>query len=222
MVNGEGETGRRDNGIDDAFAEAAAEITLVGGIHVAMEDARDVVAVIDADEFTAEGIAVAMFEENLFAGMTAGGIEIHGDVLAVKSQRGESDALGGLGLGDLDGRRVFNDFYGVAKGLLWIPELEAAQLGRAFDRNKRSGIVLDPKDTADGLRFLGMLGAATDGTVHANDGDVQFKDEAGIDGIGFFARIEIQRGTTWRSPIDRFLEGGFVDCAGVGRQEAEF
>lgn len=120
------EGGSFDDGIDDGAAVAALDEALVGGIDVAVEDARDVVAVIDADEFAAEGVAVAMFEEDLLAGVGAGGIKIHGEVLAVEGEGGEGHALRGLGLGDADGGGILDDFVGVGEGLLRIPELEAA------------------------------------------------------------------------------------------------
>ena len=143
MIDRESKRRRSDNGINDPFAETAAEVALVGGIHVAMKDAGYVVAIIDTNEFAAERITVAMFEENLFAGMVAGGVEIHCDIFAVKRERGERDALGGLRLGNLDRGRIFNDFGGIAEGLFRIPELQAAQLRRAFDRDEGSGI--DPR-----------------------------------------------------------------------------
>src|SRR5436190_1069005 len=83
----------------------------------AMEIARDVVAVIDANEFAAKRVAVAMFDQNLFAGIAPGRIEIHGEVFAIESECGEGDALGGLGLGDLNGRWIFNYFGGIVEGL---------------------------------------------------------------------------------------------------------
>ena len=143
--------------------------------------------------------------------MIAGGIELHGDVFAVKRERGKRDTLGGFGLGNLDGGRVFDDFGGIAEGLFRIPELQAAQLGGAFDGDEGCGIVFDAEDAADRLWFVGMLRATTDGAVHADDGNVQFENEAGIDGIGFVAGIEVKCSTAGRGPIDGFLEGGFVD-----------
>src|SRR5687767_6807541 len=69
VIDRECEAGRGNDSIDHALAEAPAEITLVRRIHVAMKDAGYVVAVIDADKFSTERIAVTMFEKNLFAGM---------------------------------------------------------------------------------------------------------------------------------------------------------
>src|SRR6187397_318766 len=110
---------------------------------MAVKNARDVVAVIDADELAAERIAVAMLEKNLFARMSAIRIEVHRRELAVERETRQRHALGGLYARNLNGRWVLDDLCRVVKCLARIPELQPAQLRGAFDRDERLRLVLD-------------------------------------------------------------------------------
>jgi hypothetical protein len=49
-----------------------------------MQDAWDVIAVVNADEFAAERVAIAVFKEYLLAGVTRVGFKVHSQILAIE------------------------------------------------------------------------------------------------------------------------------------------
>ena len=71
-----------------------------------MQDAWDVVAVVDADELAAERVAVAVLKEYLFAGVLRLGTEVHSHIFAIECQRRQRHALYILMVAHLDGWRV--------------------------------------------------------------------------------------------------------------------
>ena len=95
---------------------------------MAVQDAGDVIAIIDADELAAERIPITMLEEDLLADVGTTGVEIHGQVFAVEGQAGERDALRRALARHRDRRRITDDFGRVGQGLSRIPELQPAQL----------------------------------------------------------------------------------------------
>ena len=93
VINGKRKGARSNHGVDDSLAVATFDEALVGRIDVTVEDARNVVAVIDANKFSTQRVAVTMLEKDLLTRLVARGVEIHGDVLAVESETGKSDSL---------------------------------------------------------------------------------------------------------------------------------
>ena len=71
-----------DDFVNDGGAETAAELPHIGGVDVAVEDARNVIALVYGDELAAERIAVTVLEQNLLAGSFSP--EIHCEVFAVE------------------------------------------------------------------------------------------------------------------------------------------
>lgn len=222
VVDGEGEGARGDYGVNNATAVATFDEALVGWVHMAMEDPRNVIAMVDANELTAERIAIAVLKEDLLAGEVARGVEVHGQVLTEESEGGEGDALGGFGFGNLDSSGVFDDFGGVVQGLPWVPELQAAELRGAFDGDERRFFIFDAEDAANRLGFVRVAGAASDGAMHADEGNIHFEDEAAVDGIRLVRRFNEESGASWRGPVDCFLEGFFVGCWSVRGMDTEF
>ena len=84
MVDGVGKSLAVDDGVYHRTAETSGKDALVGGVYMTVQDARDVIAAVYTDELAAQGIAVAVFKEDLFADARCGGIEIHRDVFAVE------------------------------------------------------------------------------------------------------------------------------------------
>ena len=134
------------DGVDNVFVERASEFTHIGRVHVAVENARDVVAAVDGDKLSAEWVAVAVFTQDLFAKVLPRCAEIHGHIFAVEGKAGECDALDDALGSHLDGGFVRNDFVGVVKRLLRVPELDAANLCGRFHGDERFQRVGDDEE----------------------------------------------------------------------------
>src|SRR5262245_34246242 len=110
---------------------------------MAMQNARDVVTIIDQDEFPAERISVTVLEEHLLAGSLSRGVKIHRDVLTVKRKAGEGHTLGWRTPRHLNGRRIFYDLLRIIQRLARVPKLQSAQLSRPFHSDKGRVFILD-------------------------------------------------------------------------------
>src|SRR5690606_4017697 len=89
VVDAEGKGSVGDHRVNHRFGIVIANFPHDGRIHVAMEETRNVIAIINADELAAERIAIAVLNQNKLAGKAAVCIEIHGDVFAVKRKPAE-------------------------------------------------------------------------------------------------------------------------------------
>src|SRR5688500_7627169 len=148
-----------------------------------MQDARDVVAVVDANKLPAERVAVAVLDEDLLADDLGRRVEIHGEEFAEEREARQRHALRRRRFRRLDRRRILDDLLGVVERLLRIPELSPADLRRAFDRDERPLLVLDREDAAYGLRLVAMTRATPDGPVHADDRDVALQHDSAVDRV---------------------------------------
>ena len=115
-----------------------------------------------------------MFEQDLFARLPAGAVEIHSDILSKESQTGESHALCSFLVGRLDCRGIFNNFGRITQRLLGIPKLESFKLSCPFHRNKWRGLVSDAKDASYRLSFGGMACPSSDRSMNADNRNIHF------------------------------------------------
>ena len=161
-----------DHRVDDASTVPAVDHSAIGWIDMAVQETRDVVAVVDPHELAAQWIAVTVLDEDLFADAASAGIEIHGQVLTVEGQARQRYTLGAAGLGNLNRGRVRDDLGRVPEGLLGIPELDTANLGGVLNGQEDVVGVGDPEDTADRLNLLRVPRPATDGPVDPDQRDV--------------------------------------------------
>ena len=83
----------RDHRIDHTFRKPAGERPHVRRVHMTVQDARDVVAVIDTHELTRQRITVAILDEHLLADRRGRAIEVHREVLAVEGQARKRHSL---------------------------------------------------------------------------------------------------------------------------------
>ena len=73
--------------INNLTRESATKQTHIGRIDVTMQDARDIVAEIDANKLATQRITIAMLKENLLSDIIAATIEIHSHILAIEGER---------------------------------------------------------------------------------------------------------------------------------------
>src|SRR5690606_6103091 len=137
-------------------------------IHVAMEETRNVIAIINADELAAERIAIAVLNQNKLAGKAAVCIEIHGDVFAVKRKPAECYSLRVCSLAHLNGGGIANDFCWVDQFLFRIPELNAFDPRCRFHCNENLRAVPDFEHAPYGRLSFRMPGSPWRGAVHSN------------------------------------------------------
>ena len=71
-------------GVDDSRSERASELSHVGWIDMAVQNAWHIVATVNGNELSAQGIAVAVLEKNLFADVWRLGSEVHRHVFAIE------------------------------------------------------------------------------------------------------------------------------------------
>jgi hypothetical protein len=147
-----------------------------------------------------------VLDEDQLAGASAVGGEVHGNEFAVERQVRQGHALHALGLGYGDCRRVFDDVFGVARRLLRIPELDAADLGGRFDGDQRLGSILDAEDAADRLCLLRVLRPARGRAVNADQRDVRPQNQATVEWIRLLSRLHEDCPAGLRGGGDRLLE----------------
>jgi hypothetical protein len=209
--------------VDDTVVHRGGVVTLELAHHrridVAVQDAGDVIAIVDRDEAAAHGISVAMLEEDLLARVALLCLEIHGEGCPVESQTSQRDTVDGLVLGNLDGRRIIDNLGGIVHRLVRIVELDALDLGCGLDRDERSVRILDYEQGAGG--FAVNYGAAAGRTMDADQGDILFQDESAPHRIAAFDGLQIERRTPAGSPVDGVLELHLVDAGRILRQHAE-
>ena len=87
MVDSVGKSFSFNDGIDNGAAVSPFDEASIGRIHMAVKYPRDVVAIINTDEFTAEGIAVTVLEENLLDNRIGFGVKVHREKFTIKGQR---------------------------------------------------------------------------------------------------------------------------------------
>ena len=136
--------------IDDVARKRPAELPHIGGVDVAVQYARHVVAAVDGDELSADRIAVAMLEENLFADVRGLRTEVHRLVLAVERQAAQSDALHVLFGRHAYGGGIGEDAAAVLPRLLGVVELYASDLCCTFHGEEGLLAVGDDEERACG------------------------------------------------------------------------
>ncbi len=207
--------------IDHRTAVLAVNESTIGGIDMAVKNAGDVIAIVDVDESSAEGIAVAMFDKNLLDNGIAATGKIHGEKFPVKGQCGQRYALSALAFTALDRGRIFDNLFRGAKRLLRIPELDAANLCGMLDCNEGILTVFDGKDAADGPGLVRVSRAAADRTMSADQRHIGFQHQPPVNPIRLVRRLKIKGRTARRRPIDCGLQILPIDRGAVGRQHVK-
>ena len=186
-----------------------------------VQDARDVVAVVDPHELARERIPTTVLDHQLLADHARRAVEIHRDVLAVEGERRKGHALRAVRARRLDRRRVRDDLLRIGQGLLWIPELDPADLRGVLHDQEGLPQVVGREDAPDGLRFGRVPGPPPHWTVRADQGRVHFQDHPAGQAIRLRVRLDIERSAARRCPIDRGLQIRRVDVRHVFRQHAK-
>ena len=210
-----------DYSIDDIGMESPPELPHVGGIGMAVKDARHIGAVVNSNELAAQRITVTMLEENLFDVVLRRGSEVHRHVFAIERQAAEGDTQHSLVLRGADGRRIFDDAALVLPRLLGIVELYASHLSRGFNGKER---LLPVCDNEEGTRRTGAVGqccAASSRAVSTEESNVSTQDEASLHGITALSGLYIQYASHGTHLVDGSLKVLTVLRWRVARQYAD-
>ena len=121
----------------DDIGIIALKLTHDRRIDMAVEDTRDIVAIVNCYETAADGVPVTVLEQYLLARMVFHRPEIHGKVRPVDCQALQGHAMHRLVVRHLDCRGILHDFACVVEPLLGIIKLYTLDFAGALHRDER-------------------------------------------------------------------------------------